>query len=90
MAKNDTSSQMRKLVKQFKDSGQSQKEFAAAHGLKKGKLYYWICKLSKPQQSGTPLVTAKKDFVAIELTPAQEGRSIMIRLKSGVEIEIPL
>jgi hypothetical protein len=35
MAKNDTSSQMRKLVKQFKDSGQSQKEFAAAHGLKK-------------------------------------------------------
>jgi len=82
---------MRKLVKQFKVSCQSQKEFAAAHGLKEGKLYYWISKLSKPQQSVSPcLGTPKKDFVSIEITPEQEGRSIMIRLKSGVEIEIPL
>lgn len=90
MTNTDTASQMRKLVKQFKDSGQSQKEFAAAHGLKKGKLYYWICKLSKPQQSVPPLSTPKKDFVAIEVTPEQEGRNIIIRLKNGVEIEIPL
>lgn len=90
MTKNDTASQMRKLVKQFKSSGQSQKGFAAAHGLKEGKLYYWINKLSKPQQSVSPLVPPKKDFVAIEVRPDQEGRSIMIRLKSGVEIEIPL
>ena len=74
MIKNDTASRMRKLVKQFKDSGQSQKEFAAAHGLKEGKLYYWISKLSKPQQSVTPLVTPKKDFVAIEVTPEQGSR----------------
>jgi transposase-like protein len=90
MAKKDTASQMHKLVKQFRDSGQSQKEFAAAHGLKEGKLYYWISKLSKSEQSVTPLTTPKKDFVAIEVTPEQEGRNIMIRLKSGVEIEIPL
>ena len=90
MTKKDTASKMRDLVKQFKDSGQSQKEFAAAHGLKEGKLYYWVSKLSKPKQSVTPLVIPRKDFVAIEVAPEQEGRSIMIRLKSGVEIEIPL
>lgn len=90
MANKDIASQMGKLVKQFKDSGQSQKEFAAAHGLKEGKLYYWISKLSKPQHSVTPLVTPKKDFVAIEVTPEQEASSIIIRLNNGVEIEIPL
>jgi len=90
MTKKVTASQMYNLVKKFQESGQSQKDFAAAHGLKEGKLYYWISKLTKPQQSVTPLVTPKNDFVAIEVTPEQEGRSIMIRLKSGVEIEIPL
>ena len=88
MTKKDTASRMRKLVGQFKDSGQSQKAFAAAHGIKEGKLYYWISKLSRPQQSakGTP----KKDFVALEVASGQESRCIMIRLKNGVEIEIPL
>lgn len=90
MTSNDTASQMRKLVKPFRDSGQSQKEFAAAHGLKAGKLYYWISKLSKSKESATPLIAAKKDFVALEVIPDQEARNIMIRLKSGVEIEIPL
>ena len=90
MTKNHTASQMRKLVKQFKGSGQNQKEFAAAHGMKEGKLHYWISKLSKPQQSVTPLVTPKKGFVAIEVAPEQEAGCIMIRLQSGVEIEIPL
>jgi len=74
MTKKDTASQMRKLVKQFKASGQSQKEFASAS------------KLSTPQHSVTP----KKDFVAIAVTPEHESGHIMIRLKSGVEIEIPL
>ncbi len=40
MTKKDTASQMRKLVKKFNHSDQSQKEFAATHGLKKEKLYY--------------------------------------------------
>lgn len=90
MTKKATASQMHNLVKKFQASGESQKAFAAAHGLKEGKLYYWVCKLSKPEQSAVPLMTPKKDFVAIEVTPEQEAGSIMIRLKSGVEIEIPL
>jgi len=90
MTKKDTTIQMCKLVKDFRDSGQSQKAFAAAHGIKKGKLHYWISKLSKPQQSVTPLAVPKKDFVAIEVAPEREARCIMIRLKSDVEIENPL
>lgn len=86
MTKKATESQKRKLVKKFNDSNQSQKDFAKAHELTEGKLHYWISKLTKPEQSVTP----KKDFVSIEVTPEQESRSIMIRLKSGVEIEIPL
>ena len=81
---------MRRLVKKFNDSGQSQKEFAARHGLKEGKLYYWVSKLSKSSESVSPSTISKKDFVAIEVTPEQEAGCIMIRLKSGVEIEIPL
>ncbi|WP_281991527.1 IS66 family insertion sequence element accessory protein TnpA [Aquimarina aggregata] len=72
MSKKDIASQMRKLVKQFKNSVQSQKEFAATHGLKEGKLYYWVSKLSKPQQSVTPLTPSKKDFVAIEVRSEEE------------------
>lgn len=89
MTKKNTASQMRKLVKLYKESGQSQKEFAAAHGFKEGKLHYWISKLSKPQQLVAP-VTSKRDFVAIDIAPEQEAGCIMIRLKNGVEIEIPL
>ncbi len=81
---------MRNLVRDFQVSGQSQKEFAEAHGLTAGKLYYWVSKLSGPRQSAAPLLASKKDFVAISVTPELEGRNIVIRLKSGVEIEIPL
>ena len=83
-------SRMRKLVKEFRASDQSATEFASAHGLTKSTLYYWISKLSKLEQSVTPSATPKKDFVAIEIAPEQGSGNIMIRLKSGVEIEIPV
>ena len=90
MTKQDHATYMTKLVKKFKESDQSQKDFAASHGLKEGKLYYWISKLSKGQQSVASVETAKNDFVALEVTPEYESRTIMIRTKSGVEIEIPV
>ena len=90
MREKETASQMRKLVKEFKSSGQSQKEFSLAHGIKEGKLHYWISKLEKSEQRVAPVITEKKDFIAIEVAPDHEGLSIMIRMKSGVEIEIPV
>jgi len=89
MTKRDTASLMRKLVKQFEDSGQSRREFASAHGIKEGKLHYWISKLTKPQVSDSAV---ENNFVPIAIAPmaVQETGNIIIRCTNGVEIEIPL
>lgn len=87
MTKKDNALWMRKLVKEFRDSGRSQKEFASAHGIKESKFHYWRSKLSRPVD-----VTADRasHFVPIEVVPAQEVRAILIRCKNGIEIEIPV
>jgi len=92
MAKKDTASRMRKLVDEFSVSGQSRKAFAAAHGIKEGKLQYWISKLTASKKETSIAATLEKDFVPITLPGVAplEGRNILIRLQSGVEIEIPL
>ncbi len=90
MRKNDNASVMFKLVKDFETSNKSQKEFAAAHGIKPGKLSYWIFKLTKDQQAVSLLSASDNNFVPITLTSEDEMRSIIIRCTSGVEIEIPL
>jgi len=81
---------MHKLVEEFRESGRSQKEFAAAHGLTPGKMHYWVSKTARPARSASPSAAPKKDFVAISVTPELEDRNIVIRLKSGIEIEIPV
>lgn len=78
------------MVKEFRDSGRGQKEFAAAHGLTPGKMHYWVSKTARPERSATPSIFQKKDFVAVSVTPEHGERNIVIRLKSGVEIEIPV
>lgn len=79
---------MTKLVALYKESGQSQKEFAVSHGVSEGKLHYWITKISKPEK--VKPVSKKVGFVPIEVVPGQVGRTILIRCTSGVEIEIPV
>ena len=90
MTKTDTASQMRNLVKEFHNSGLDQKHFARANGISKGKLHYWIKKISLSSPTKLPDTTG--DFVPITLTSeqAQEVRNIIIRCTNGVEIEIPL
>ncbi|SMG13427.1 IS66 family insertion sequence element accessory protein TnpA [Arenibacter troitsensis] len=55
MTKKDNALRMRKLVKEFRLSGRSQKEFASAHGIKEGKFHYWISKLLDLQQKSGQL-----------------------------------
>ncbi|SDF05550.1 hypothetical protein SAMN05421636_11099 [Pricia antarctica] len=90
MTKNGNALRMHKLVKEFRGFGRSQKEFAAAHGLSEGKMHYWVSKTARAERPAPPSIVAKKDFVAISVTPESEDRNIVIRLKSGVEIEIPV
>ena len=82
---------MAKLVDRYKASGQSQKTFAASHGVSEGKLHYWITKLSRPDKA-LPLADGPS-FVPIEISPwlsRKTDQAILIRLKNGVEIEIPV
>jgi len=93
MTKDDTASMMLKLVQEFKASGQSRKVFAASHGIKVGKLQYWISKFAKTKRPDSEPNNSTQDFVPITLpssTKATLAQHILIRLQSGVEIEIPL
>lgn len=91
MSRRNIASDMAKLVDQYKASGQSKKVFAAFHGVSKGKLHYWIKKLSKPDK--VLHLANESSFVPIEITPLpseKTDQAIVIRLTSGVEIEIPV
>ena len=92
MTKKDTALEMHKLIKELEISGQSKSAFAAANGIKEGKLYYWISKLATSKKAVSRSATSEKNFVPIDVSsiPKQEDRSILIRCVTGVEIEIPL
>lgn len=79
---------MEALVSRFHSSGQDQKGFAEANGIGKGKLHYWIKKLSS-SSVGTP-PDRPSDFIPLEVAGPSAPRSIIIRCAGGVEIEIPL
>ena len=84
-----STSEMRKLVTSYYESGQSQTAFARAHGISKGKLSYWVNKFIKEKEKKP----AKSNFVSLSATPSTaptSSRSMHIRLGNGVEIEIPL
>ena len=84
-----STSEMRKLVTSFYESGQSQTAFARAHGISKGKLSYWVNKFPREQVTKP----AKSNFVSLSADPSTaptSSRSMHIRLGNGVEIEIPL
>ncbi|MAG87674.1 MAG: helix-turn-helix domain-containing protein [Zunongwangia sp.] len=84
-----STSEMRKLVTSYYESGQSQTAFARAHGISKGKLSYWVNKFPREQVTKP----AKSNFVSLSADPSTaptSSRSMHIRLGNGVEIEIPL
>lgn len=79
---------MGKLVKLYGSTDRTQEEFAAAHDISKGKLHYWIRKLSGPPK---PATIKRPVFVPVEVPlVGQAAPTILIRLANGVEIEIPL
>ena len=80
---------MSTLVSAFFNSGQSQKEFAEAHGLTKGKLHYWVKKFSEARTT-EPKVTSS--FIPLEVSASEPplSRTILIRMPNGLEIQIPI
>lgn len=91
MSKADIATKMKALVLAYRESGQTRKTFAWAHGISEPKLTYWIKKFSK--SGATPKkLPSSSGFVPIEVDPAPLNARghLLIRLPSGVEIEIPL
>jgi transposase-like protein len=91
MPKEDISAKMKPLVKQYHKSGQTRKAFASVHGISEPKLDYWIKKLSKSAPKNNKALWGS-DFVPLEVnrSPLSSPGHLVIRLRSGIEIEIPL
>ena len=91
MAKEELAVNMAAFVGQYRDSGQTRKAFAASHDISEAKLTYWIKKLSQltAKDRKSPLASG---FVPLKLesSPLDTSDHLLIRLPSGVEIQIPL
>lgn len=90
MSKTNIANQMKPLVAQYHESGQTRKAFALAHGISEAKLIYWIKKLSKSTPKNKQ--GAASGFVPLKVEPSllDARTQLLIRLPSGVEIQIPL
>ena len=76
---------MRNLVEAYQSSSMTQEEFSSKHGISKGKLHYWIKKLSIPvRERPVP------DFIPLDVAPLPVLKSILIRTADGMEIQIPV
>lgn len=91
MSKEELAAKMKSLVLQYRSSGQTRKAFALTHGISLPKLDYWIKKLSKPALKNKKLPSSP-GFVPLEVRPSPLSKPghLLIRLPSGVEIEIAL
>lgn len=86
MSKLSESSRMESLVCSYHSSGQTQKDFAKAHGLTEGKLHYWIKKLSVPREE-----EPSSEFIPLDLSlPSRGSRCIVIHIPGGMEVKIPV
>ena len=91
MSKEKLTAKMKPLVLKYHSSRQSRKAFASAHGISEAKLTYWIKKISNGNDK-TQKATSPSGFVPVKVQPTSSLTSghLLIRLPSGVEIQIPI
>lgn len=84
MSRLSESKRMEELVSSYHSSDQTRRDFAKAHGVTEGKLYYWIKKLS------TPIVEESlPEFIPLDLSlPIRGSKHVIIRMPDGMEIQI--
>ena len=84
--------EMYPLVKKWQQSGQSQKAFSKAHGLKAHTLQYWVKKYEK-EHSSKSLSKDTSQFVPLLVSNqgGDVGKSTQIKLSypNGVRLELP-
>jgi transposase-like protein len=69
---------MRRLVAQWRASGESQARFARRHGVRPWTLWYWSRKIAPAPAAPT--------FVPVQVTPSPERRPIEVVLPDGVRV----
>lgn len=78
----DKRDQMLRLVADYEQSGQSQRSFCQAAGLKLSQFGYWVRKVNKQQQQGA-------GFIEIDThSPAQAANQIELVYPGGIIIRM--
>jgi hypothetical protein len=77
---------MLQLVREWEESGKTQKEFVEEHGIKVHTFQYWITKKKRIGQRDSGNGVKSQGF--IELKPS-ENSCILVRYPNGIELHLP-
>jgi hypothetical protein len=83
-----TEDEAREVLDAWRRSGESLAAFARRHRLTAQRLYWWRSRLSSPPSPKSAAVVSFVPATVIDPEPAADGAGIVIRLPSGVAIEI--
>lgn len=88
MARQTTAVRMRRLVRQWRASGEPQARFARRHGVRPWTLWYWGRKLAESSRGGAGTGRA---FVPVQVVPEAPSRAAVIEvgLVSGERLTVP-
>ena len=83
----DKREEMVLLMKEFENSGQSQKDFSASKGIRFHKFNYWFRKLKKEMESEIPssfvrIETAKPDKISGEVIELEYPNGVKVKLNT--------
>jgi hypothetical protein len=91
MARIDRAERMRRLIRQWRASGQSKAEFVRRHGLSRGKLEYWVRRLGGPTGGRGGRRREPVNLIPVRLsdqTVAEPSGGIEILLGSGDRVRV--
>jgi transposase-like protein len=79
----------RSVLAQWQQGGRTLAAFAREHGMSAPRLYWWRRQLQRPKAATRALTAAVSTLVPAKVVSRiDSGTAVMIRLPSGVEIEI--
>jgi hypothetical protein len=91
MASIDRPERMKRLIRQWRASGQTKAEFVRRHGLSRGKLEYWVRQLDGPTGGRGGRVREPVNLIPVRLsdqTVADPAEAIEILLGSGDRVRV--
>lgn len=81
-----TPARMKRLVAQWRRSGESQAGFARRHGIPTWTFWYWCRKVSPPVVAEPSVATTT--FVPVRVMPETEGGLVEVVLPAGERVRV--